>query len=697
MAEASFPSESSDRGVPSFERLLEHAAWLRSLARHLVDDAAAAEDLVQETWLAAVRRPPVATRPVQPWLASVARRLAAFARRGEGRRRRREGEQPAPGAAPSTDELVARAELQRRLVERVLALREPSRSAVLLCYFEGLAPSEAAREIGVPAATMRSRLKRALDELRAQFEAERRDSGVDWRGAFAVFAARTGGGATALVAKAAAVFLVATTAFVAWRSSGDGPRDDAPPVRVAVASSEEPERFALETAAVAAARVLESPPVVTTPNDATDATVNEVAAETEEPGPVSEIRGRVLLPDGSLVGHCTIDYRYLPARGHGVISVGFFAGQSGDFTLPLPNGIDSPASSVRMYAHAVVDGRSLSRTVDVHVVSKDRVEIRLAEAPQLRVRVLDKQRAPVETYRCIAPDSWQNYGDLEWKDDVFVRSMTNSQNLASLGGEIEPHPEGRCVLDLPRDRFVVVVDAPGYVRGVAGPFTVEPPLAPPSRDVEVVLTREIPIAGRVLAAGRPVEGAIVAVNAVPKPECHFEMDGLVLAVDPWNGQRVTTGADGSFALPRIKAPYGARLSVIAKDLARSEITIAADRIDRSADLEVVLGPGGTLIGTVTGIGRGVRSDRLQEDGPIVVAERRDLWPRTARIDADGKFRIEHLTPGPWHVFLSKNGAILEGVDFGHHGSGGQKSEPAPPTVWNVEIREGGETSITLER
>jgi len=73
------------------------------------------------------------------------------------------------------DELVARAELQRRLVERVLALREPSRSTVLLCYFEGLAPSEAARAMGVPAATMRSRLKRALDELRAQFDAEQRE------------------------------------------------------------------------------------------------------------------------------------------------------------------------------------------------------------------------------------------------------------------------------------------------------------------------------------------------------------------------------------------------------------------------------------------------------------------------------------------------------------------------------------------
>ena len=43
---------------PTFEDLLRHSAWVQALARTLVRDADLAEDLVQETWLAALRRPP---------------------------------------------------------------------------------------------------------------------------------------------------------------------------------------------------------------------------------------------------------------------------------------------------------------------------------------------------------------------------------------------------------------------------------------------------------------------------------------------------------------------------------------------------------------------------------------------------------------------------------------------------------------
>ena len=40
------------------EALLAHAAWLRRLAEVLTRGDADAEDLVQETWLAALRSPP---------------------------------------------------------------------------------------------------------------------------------------------------------------------------------------------------------------------------------------------------------------------------------------------------------------------------------------------------------------------------------------------------------------------------------------------------------------------------------------------------------------------------------------------------------------------------------------------------------------------------------------------------------------
>src|SRR6185503_18712813 len=57
------------------ELLLRHRAWLRALAARLVGPGLA-DDLAQETWVAALRRPPDPARPAKPWLAAVAKRLA---------------------------------------------------------------------------------------------------------------------------------------------------------------------------------------------------------------------------------------------------------------------------------------------------------------------------------------------------------------------------------------------------------------------------------------------------------------------------------------------------------------------------------------------------------------------------------------------------------------------------------------------
>ncbi len=40
---------------PTFETLLDECAWLRRLARHLVDNPSDAEDVAQEAWLAAAQ------------------------------------------------------------------------------------------------------------------------------------------------------------------------------------------------------------------------------------------------------------------------------------------------------------------------------------------------------------------------------------------------------------------------------------------------------------------------------------------------------------------------------------------------------------------------------------------------------------------------------------------------------------------
>jgi RNA polymerase sigma-70 factor (ECF subfamily) len=148
------------------ERLLEDAAWVRALARTLAADAGLAEELEQETWAAVLRSRGDVRGALRPWLAQVMRNAARGIARSTANRRAREFAAAKAERQPSAAELVERAELQRVVVEELLALEEPFRSTVLCCYLEGLAPAELAARLGLPAATVRSRLSRALATLR---------------------------------------------------------------------------------------------------------------------------------------------------------------------------------------------------------------------------------------------------------------------------------------------------------------------------------------------------------------------------------------------------------------------------------------------------------------------------------------------------------------------------------------------------
>ncbi len=146
--------------------LLAHGPFLRGLARALLFDAALAEDAVQETWVAALRGGPRWGSDPRPWLAAVTRNLSLRLRRGEGRRAQRERAAARAESLPSTAEIVEREAARREVVEAVLALEEPCRSAVLLRYLEELPLRQVARRLGVPVETARTRIKRGLARLR---------------------------------------------------------------------------------------------------------------------------------------------------------------------------------------------------------------------------------------------------------------------------------------------------------------------------------------------------------------------------------------------------------------------------------------------------------------------------------------------------------------------------------------------------
>ncbi len=159
-----------EMNTPAAEQLLRHRDFVLRLARRLVGGDRA-DDVAQETWLSVLRRPPRggATRA---WLATVTRNAARMLWRREGRRQQHERAQVTDRTDGSVPEALARAETQALVVNEVLALSEPYRTAVILRFFEDLPPREIARRTATNVHTARVRVRRALERLRGRLDAQ---------------------------------------------------------------------------------------------------------------------------------------------------------------------------------------------------------------------------------------------------------------------------------------------------------------------------------------------------------------------------------------------------------------------------------------------------------------------------------------------------------------------------------------------
>ncbi len=155
---------------PDLTALLSESRWLRALAQRLCSDADGAEDLVQDTWVAALERPPQEDGPVRGWLATVLRSKLGDRARGESRRAHREQSAARVEALASTADVVEKAATHRDVVQAVLDLDEPYRTTILLRYFESLPPRKIAARMNVPVATVDSRLVRGHAKLRASLD-----------------------------------------------------------------------------------------------------------------------------------------------------------------------------------------------------------------------------------------------------------------------------------------------------------------------------------------------------------------------------------------------------------------------------------------------------------------------------------------------------------------------------------------------
>lgn len=179
------------------QELLSHQSFLRRLAVDLVGSDA--DDLVQDVWERALKRPPTDGRQLRGWLARVARNLAANRWRDDSRRRLRE--EHVGCERPSVESLEERHELRKELVEALDSLSPTYREVILLRYFEGLPPRDIAQRCEVPVATVKKRLQRGLEQLREALDRQNGGDRSTWMSAVSALVAPvdSGSGSSSLL------------------------------------------------------------------------------------------------------------------------------------------------------------------------------------------------------------------------------------------------------------------------------------------------------------------------------------------------------------------------------------------------------------------------------------------------------------------------------------------------------------------
>lgn len=171
--------ETSDQNNEA-RALLQHAAWLRRLAIALVGDSAAAEDLAQETWVAALASGVDSDRPLQPWLRRVATNFAHRSFRMRERTNPEAFEDRLDTGAIDPAELTERLEHESLMTGALSDLDEPFRTTLYLRYYEGFEPKEIAARTQTPGGTVRWRLKRGLELLRERLDTQVEGGRESW-------------------------------------------------------------------------------------------------------------------------------------------------------------------------------------------------------------------------------------------------------------------------------------------------------------------------------------------------------------------------------------------------------------------------------------------------------------------------------------------------------------------------------------
>jgi RNA polymerase sigma-70 factor (ECF subfamily) len=144
-----------------------HARYLYGIAYSLSASAADAEDLVQETFIAALNSTFRGESRVRTWLVGILVRRAGMLRRTKRRHPTSPLNVEPAGTRPAA---TAAADVRMDLAVMLEQLSPEHQQVIILRELEGLSYDEMARVVGVPRGTIESRLHRAREDLRRRFK-----------------------------------------------------------------------------------------------------------------------------------------------------------------------------------------------------------------------------------------------------------------------------------------------------------------------------------------------------------------------------------------------------------------------------------------------------------------------------------------------------------------------------------------------
>jgi RNA polymerase sigma-70 factor, ECF subfamily len=163
------------------ELVEEHQRLVFQLALNLLDDAQEALDLSQEVFLRVFRTLPTfrGNSSLRTWIYRITINQAKNRLRWWRRRRRAQqvsldeherqhGELPTDSLGSSPDRMLRQRELGERLRQALDHLPFDQKSAIVLREVDGLSYDEIAYSLGVAVGTVKSRLARARESLRAE-------------------------------------------------------------------------------------------------------------------------------------------------------------------------------------------------------------------------------------------------------------------------------------------------------------------------------------------------------------------------------------------------------------------------------------------------------------------------------------------------------------------------------------------------